>query len=71
MTIFILSLTRIIIDKLCFIYREYDLNELFVEIDLRSSTYFEQKKLLQRTICSIVVKVTLINMLEVQSVIDF
>ena len=43
-TIFILNSTRIIVDKSCFIYREYDLSELFVEIDLRFLICFERKK---------------------------
>ena len=43
-TMFILSSTKIIVDKSCFIYREYDLNELFVEIDLRPSTCFKRKR---------------------------
>ena len=32
-TMFILSSTKIIVDKSCFIYREYNLNELSAEID--------------------------------------
>ena len=42
-TIFILSSTRIIVDKSCFIYRKYILKELFVEIDLRSSIALNEK----------------------------
>ena len=43
-TIFILNSTKVIVDKSCFIYCEYDLNELFVEINLRFSTCFERKR---------------------------
>ena len=70
-TIFILSSTKIIADKSCFIYRESNLNKLSIEIDLRSSIYFEQKRLFQRTIRLIVVEITSISTLRIRDVIDF
>ena len=70
-TIFILSSTRIIVDKSCFIYCEYNLNKLFVEIDLRPPTCFKRKRSFQRIICSTAVKIMSISMLRIRSVIDF
>ena len=41
--IFILSSTKVIIDKSCFIYREYVLNEFSAEIDLKFSIVLSEK----------------------------
>ena len=43
MTIFILNSTKVIVDKSCFIYREYVLSKFFVEIDLKSSIVLSEK----------------------------